>query len=104
MSADPAMPTFTTACPRNCYSTCTMTVHVEGGRLTKIDAHAGNLAASDGPCLKGLSYVERVYSPDRILYPLRRNARSGTHERITWDAALDEIADGLARPRPAPPG
>lgn len=91
------MPTVTTACPRNCYSTCTMTVHVEGGRLTKIDAHAGNLATSEGPCLKGLSYVERVYSPDRILHPLRRNARSGTFERTTWDAALDEIAERLDR-------
>lgn len=96
------MPTFTTACPHNCYSTCTMTVHVEGGRLTKIDGHAGNLATSAGPCLKGLSYVERVYSPDRILHPLRRDARSGTFERITWDGALDEIADRLARYRTDP--
>ena len=77
------MPSFTTACPRNCYSTCAMTVHVEGGRLRKIDAHPGNLATSTGPCLKGLSYVERVYSPDRLLHPMRRHARSGTFERIT---------------------
>lgn len=79
-----------------------MTVQVDGGRLTKIDAHAGNLATSTGPCLKGLSYVERVYSPDRILHPLRRNARSGTFDRITWDAALDEIAERLARYRSEP--
>ena len=96
------MPSFTTACPRNCYSTCTMTVQVEGGRLTKIDAHAGNLATSTGPCLKGLSYVERVYSPDRILHPLRRNRRSGSFERIAWSAALDEIAARLTKSRAEP--
>jgi len=50
------MPVFITACPRNCYSTCTMQVHVEDGRLRSLDAHPANLATSGGPCLKGLSY------------------------------------------------
>jgi anaerobic selenocysteine-containing dehydrogenase len=79
-----------------------MTVHVEDGRLRSIDAHAGNLATATGPCLKGLSYVERVYSPDRLLHPHRRRERSGTFERITWDAALDEIAERLRRYRAEP--
>ena len=96
------MPTFTTACPRNCYSTCAMTVEVEDGRLRRIDAHAGNLATPAGPCLKGLSYVERVYSPDRILYPLRRRPQTGAFDRISWDAALDEIAERLVRYRRDP--
>jgi len=88
------MPAFTTACPRNCYSTCAMTVQVEGGRLRRVDAHPAGLATPGGPCLKGLSYVERVYSPDRLLHPMRRGAR-GRFERISWDAALDIIADKL---------
>jgi len=88
------MPAFTTACPRNCYSTCAMTVHVEDGRLRTIDAHPAGLATPGGPCLKGLSYVERVYSPDRLLHPMRRAAR-GRVERILWDAALDIVADKL---------
>ncbi len=88
------MPAFTTACPRNCYSTCALTVHVEHGRLRGIDAHPASLATPGGPCLKGLSYIERVYSPDRLLYPMRRGAR-GRFERLSWDAALDIIADRL---------
>ncbi len=99
---DPLMPSFTTACPRNCYSTCTMTVQVENGRLTKIDAHPGNLATATGPCLKGLSYVERIYSPDRLLHPLRRHPRSGAFQPVTWDHALDEIAERLTRYRGDP--
>lgn len=88
------MPLLTTACPRNCYSTCAMTVEVEAGRLLRVLPHAGNLATAAGPCLKGLSYVERVASPDRILHPLRRRP-DGSFARISWDDALDEISARL---------
>src|SRR5262249_27162015 len=39
-------------------------------------------------------YLDRVYSPERVLHPLRRTGRKGEgrFERITWDQALDEIA------------
>ncbi|HKJ02732.1 MAG TPA: molybdopterin-dependent oxidoreductase, partial [Longimicrobiales bacterium] len=94
------MTVFTTACPRNCYSTCSFRVHVEDGRLRRIEAHPGNRATPEGPCLKGLSYVERVASPDRILHPLRRTA-AGAFARISWDEALDEIATRLADVRQA---
>lgn len=75
-----------------------MTVEVEGGRLLRVLPYAGNRATPGGPCLKGLAYVERVASPDRILHPLRRRP-SGTFERISWDQALDEIAERLLRIR-----
>ncbi|MGD2071779.1 MAG: molybdopterin-dependent oxidoreductase, partial [Gemmatimonadota bacterium] len=90
--------TFVTACPRNCYSTCTMTVEVEDGRLRRVLPHPANRATAGGPCLKGLSYVERVASPDRILHPLRR-APDGAFLRVPWDDALDEIAAELVRVR-----
>ena len=51
-----------------------MRVTVEDGRLTAIEPAVANDATPEGPCLKGLSYVERQHSPDRILYPLRRSA------------------------------
>ena len=70
-----AMKIYTTACPRNCYSTCSLRVHVEDGKLRRIEAHPDNRATTEGPCLKGRSYVERAHSPDRILFPLLR--RSG---------------------------
>jgi anaerobic selenocysteine-containing dehydrogenase len=89
------MPVHTTACPRNCYSTCTMQVEVKDGRLTRIDPHPGNLATPGGACLKGLSYVERVISPDRILTPLARRPGSDRFEPIGWDAALDRIVAKL---------
>jgi anaerobic selenocysteine-containing dehydrogenase len=93
------MPVYTTACPRNCYSTCSLRVHVEDGRLRRIEAHPHNRATPEGPCLKGLSYVERETSPDRILYPLRRRPGGTAFDRISWDDALDTIAEKLVRHR-----
>jgi anaerobic selenocysteine-containing dehydrogenase len=72
-----------------------MKVEVENGRLRRIEAHPGNKATPEGPCLKGLSYVERVHSPNRILYPLQRKAGSEEFERISWDEALDTITKKL---------
>ncbi|MCP3957751.1 MAG: molybdopterin-dependent oxidoreductase [bacterium] len=88
------MAVYTTACPRNCYSTCAMRVEVVDGRLRRIQPHPDNRATSEGPCLKGLSYVERVVSPDRILHPLKRRP-DGTFGRISWREALDLITERL---------
>ncbi len=86
--------TFTTACPRNCYSTCGMRVVVEDGRLTAVEDHPGNRATAGGPCLKGLSYIERVCASDRLLHPLERQA-DGAFARISWDRAIERIAGEL---------
>ena len=61
------MPVYSTACPRNCYSTCSFKVHVENNRIVNIDPHPANKSTPEGICLKGLSYVERAHSKDRIL-------------------------------------
>jgi anaerobic selenocysteine-containing dehydrogenase len=89
------MPVYTTACPRNCYSTCSMRVEVEKGRIRRIEPHPGNKATPEGVCLKGLAYYERIRHPDRILHPLRRRLGSDDFERISWDAAFDLIGDKL---------
>jgi len=93
------MPMYTTACPRNCYSTCSLLVQVEDGLLRRIEPHPDNLATSAGPCLKGLSYFERAHSPDRILRPLRRRPDTGEFSPISWDEALEIIAEKLLRLR-----
>jgi anaerobic selenocysteine-containing dehydrogenase len=89
------MPVFTTACPRNCYSTCALRVTVEDNRITAIDASPENRATPGGPCLKGLSYAERVHGPDRLRHPLRRQSNGGFRP-ISWDEALDTLAEQLS--------
>jgi anaerobic selenocysteine-containing dehydrogenase len=72
---------------------------VENGSLRRILPSAANRATAGGACLKGLSYIERVHSPDRILFPLRRNPGTGRFDRISWDEALDTIVSQLVRLR-----
>ncbi len=61
-----------------------------------IEPHPGNRATPDGPCLKGLSYLERVYSPDRLLYPLIKKPGNNLFHKISWNEALSLIVEKLA--------
>ena len=88
------MEEFVTACPRNCYSTCSFRVQVENNKIIRILPYAGNLATPEGPCIKGLSYIERTNSPDRIIHPMIRTT-SGKFNIISIDEALGMISDRL---------
>ena len=89
------MPVFTTACPRNCYSTCTFKVHTKGNELVNIDPHPGNLATPEGICLKGLSYLERANSKDRILKPLIKNKSTGKFEEASCKTTFSLLAEKI---------
>ncbi len=86
-----------TACPRNCYSTCSMLAYVKNGKLIKVEGNPENKATKGTLCLKGLSYVQRVYSPDRLKYPIKRTGKrgEGKWKRISWDEAFDTIVNKL---------
>jgi anaerobic selenocysteine-containing dehydrogenase len=88
------MEEYVTACPRNCYSTCTFRVQVENNTIRRILPYSANLATPEGPCIKGLSYIERTNSPERIIHPLIKTS-AGKFEEITSNEALDIIADKL---------
>jgi anaerobic selenocysteine-containing dehydrogenase len=85
------------ACPHDCPDTCAMLVTVEDGVATKIQGDPA-MPFTDGTlCTKVAYYLERTYSPERLLYPIRRVGAKGKGEfqRISWDEALDEIAARL---------
>src|SRR5207244_5531376 len=93
------------ACPHDCPDACGVLITVENGLATRIQGDPAHPITRGFLCGKVAKYLDRVYSPDRVLYPLRRkkNApKGGGHknfddfERISWDAALDEIATRLA--------
>ncbi len=85
------------ACPHDCPDTCGMLVTVEDGVATKIQGDPSMPFTQGTLCTKVAYYLERTYSPDRLLHPLKRVGPkgSGRFERISWDAALDEIAARL---------
>jgi len=92
------MKEFITVCPRNCYSTCTFRVYTEDGMVKRILPFEGNLATPEGPCIKGLSYLEREFSASRIVYPLMRQA-DGSFARAGTEEVLDIIAGKLLTAR-----
>jgi len=86
--------TLKVVCPHDCPDTCVMTVDVEGGRAVAIGGDPDHRFTRGFLCAKVNQYLDRVYSPDRILHPLRRVGAKGEGRfaRISWDEALDEIA------------
>jgi anaerobic selenocysteine-containing dehydrogenase len=82
------------ACPHDCPDTCAMLVEVEDGRATKVSGDPDHLPTQGFLCTKVARYLERVYNPDRLLYPMRRIGAKGEgrFERITWDEALETIS------------
>jgi anaerobic selenocysteine-containing dehydrogenase len=95
-------------CSHDCPDSCAVLVSVDtNGRAQKIAGDPDHPVTRGFLCGKVAQYLERVYSPDRLLYPMRRRAgiakgplpsgrEAESFERITWDEALDTIAQRLA--------
>ncbi len=102
------------ACPHDCPDACGVLITVEDGRATKIQGDPQHPVTRGFLCAKVAKYLDRVYSPDRVLFPMRRIVPKGlvaaqrsfapdrvkdpvpqgptqVWQRITWDEALDEI-------------
>jgi anaerobic selenocysteine-containing dehydrogenase len=95
------------ACPHDCPDACGVLITVEDGRATKIQGDPQHPVTRGFLCAKVAKYLDRVYSPDRVMYPVRRVGPKGPGQpkagvptkittqiwqRIAWDEALDEIA------------
>ena len=66
------MKEYLTACPRNCYSTCSFKVIVDNNKIVKLLPDPDNVVTPEGPCIKGLSYLERSGSLKRLVKPLQK--------------------------------
>jgi molybdopterin guanine dinucleotide-containing S/N-oxide reductase-like protein len=105
------------ACPHDCPDACGVLITIEDGRATRIQGDPEHPVTRGFLCAKVAKYLDRVYSPDRVLYPMRRVKPKGPHydspdgetgaaarppgtmafERISWDEALDEITHRFRR-------
>ncbi len=96
-----------TVCSHDCPDSCAVLVTVnEEGRAIKVEGDPSQPVTQGFLCGKVAKYLDRVYAPDRILYPLKRKSeaqkgprpRGSEHEafeRVSWDEALDAIAARL---------
>lgn len=83
-------------CPCNCYDACGMLAYTRNGILEKVEGDPSHGYTRGKLCVKGYSYVSRVYSPQRLKYPLYQDRRRpGRWQRISWDEALELIASKI---------
>lgn len=77
----------------NCVCSCGLVAHVQDGKLVKAEGMPEHPLSKGYLCPRGEALAEWVYSPDRILYPMKNE--NGQWKRITWDEALDTICTKL---------
>ena len=90
----------------NCISTCSWNIFVKDGIAWREEQNAIYAQTEEGVpdfnprgCQKGACYTHLMYESSRILHPLRRAGPrgSGKWKRVSWDAALTEIADAMIK-------
>jgi anaerobic dimethyl sulfoxide reductase subunit A len=108
---DDQLTTVVTSCAHNCGSRHVLVAHKKGDVIVRLSTDNGEYQAGGAygkdtfeepqlrACLRGRSYRARLYSPERLLYPMKRVGARGEHKfkRISWDQALDEIAQKMTQ-------
>src|SRR5229473_1856110 len=91
---EPALTVVKNVCPLDCPDTCSMLVTVRDGVAVELRGDPDHSFTRGFLCQKMARYLDRVYSPDRLLHPMKRVGRKGEgrFEPITWDEALDMIS------------
>src|SRR5579872_5925293 len=84
-------------CALDCPDCCSLLINVENGRGSRLRGDPAHPITRGFLCGKVAQYLEREYSPARLLYPQRRTSAKGAgkFERISWEEALDTIAARL---------
>ena len=89
--------TVKAVCPHDCPDTCGMVVSVDQatGRAVDLRGDKEHPFTHGFLCQKVSNYLERVYHPDRLLYPMKRVGPKGEGKftRISWDEAIRTIGE-----------
>lgn len=99
----PDDPFILTTCVNNCGNTCVLKAFVRGDKIVRVETDHSveddweNGVFQPRPCPRGRSMRRHMYSADRLKTPLRRTGKrgEGKFEPISWDEALDIVADKL---------
>lgn len=105
---DDELETVVTSCAHNCGSRHMLVAHKKGDVIVRLSTDNGTYQGDEyghdtvekpqlRGCLRGRSYRLRLYSPERLLYPMKRVGKrgEGKFKRVTWDEALSEIAERM---------
>jgi anaerobic selenocysteine-containing dehydrogenase len=102
MTGDSGNRVVRTIC-QECNNKCGMNVYVEDGRAVRVEAAPDSRGASARFCSRSTAGLERLYSPYRLLQPLKRAGEKGEGkwQPISWDEALDTIAQKMTAAKEA---
>jgi anaerobic selenocysteine-containing dehydrogenase len=98
---DSSFQVLPSACPLDCPDACSLDVRVQDGRVVKIDGSHRNPVTQGYICAKVRRFPELLYGEGRLLHPAVRRGRKGESrfERISWDEALDLVAERMREAR-----
>ena len=84
-------------CALDCPDCCSLLINIDDGKATRLRGNPDHPVTRGFLCGKVARYLEREYSPDRLLYPQMRVGPKGAGKfrRISWNEALDTIAGRL---------
>jgi anaerobic selenocysteine-containing dehydrogenase len=85
---------FQSSCSLNCWDNCGFEVTVEEGKVVKVDGSAAHPITQGKICGRGRMLETRTNSTIRLLHPLKK--MNGIFEQISWEQALNEIAEKMA--------
>ena len=77
------------ACPHDCPDACGVLITVQDGRATRIQGDPEHPVTRGFLCAKVAKYLDRVYSPERVMYPMRRIAPKGPASRASLRWTVD---------------
>ena len=82
-----------------CICSCAVIATARDGRVIRLEGNPESPISRGGLCAKGLSGIQALYNPCRNKYPMKRVGERGTNsfERISWDQAIEEIAQKLTQ-------
>ncbi|WP_108397705.1 molybdopterin-containing oxidoreductase family protein [Devosia submarina] len=95
MNKPVALRTARSVCPHDCPSACALDVDIiDASTIGRVRGAKDDPYTAGVICEKVARYAERIHHPERLTHPLRRSGPkgSGLFIRISWDEALDEIA------------
>jgi anaerobic dimethyl sulfoxide reductase subunit A len=106
---DDELETVVTSCAHNCGSRHMLVAHKKGDVIVRLSTDDGRYQEGGAfgkdteeepqlrACLRGRSYRLRLYSPERLLYPMKRVGKrgEGKFKRVSWDEALSDIAERM---------
>lgn len=92
------MATHHSVCALDCPDACGLLIQVdEAGRGSKLRGNPEHPVTRGFLCAKVARYLDREYSSDRLLYPMKRTGPKGSGQfaRINWQEAIETIAQRL---------